>query len=627
MRRRLSCLQRHVAAAPPPTPALQPTVQLTALTSEEGASRSAQGVPGLNRLLTNEQVATFVADGFVVLPNLVDAGDIEPAVCDEIFAMGYAQREKPGMGASRTELFEKISANMNQVMASPTVRGGLESLLGPGYFMPAWNTHLHINGTGDGGFHADGTDHGPTQTTVRDHRSRQIFGFFCEFLRPLARMCERVGVPPVRLCCCPCESRRARADRPLFTDPGDVPMENGPTAVIPGSHYPAIDRIDATTRLHRVASEDGMPQELPPHLHHVISSEDRLQADVPNKQRGPFSDASAPSNQEDVLDAADKQRLEVAAAMLGVDKVQEMKMTCKFLGCLQPWCRTASLVARCTVLAGEMLLGCTLVGKAGTVMLVHHDLFHRASRRLPEVWRPLFVLRDAVRMVEPAGASWIPVGAPKPPAEPPLQAKDERSPEVSALHRTMWRYLIGEGEERVGYQPESLPGGSTLQNLVAKITDENAADVDRLAAAYAAGRTQTSAAVGALVDLLTHPQESARRAAGYGLTVGGSLAADAMIKLLRSPPTIPARDPPVADNIDEQVSHLAFVSMLCCCCASGVLSPDLIELSTETDPELRVAFSLAGCCNTASSTRFGATGHTCSDAGGGGCVGRCTRSR
>ena len=117
----------------------------------------------------------------------------------------------------------------------------------------------------------------------------------------------------------------------MRTDPGDVPIENGPTAVLPGSHYPAIDRIDATTRLHRVASEDGMPQELPPHLHHVVSSEDRLQADVPNKRRGPFSDASAPSNQEDVLDAADKQRLEVAAAMLGLENVEEMKLTCKFL--------------------------------------------------------------------------------------------------------------------------------------------------------------------------------------------------------------------------------------------------------------------------------------------------------
>ena len=50
---------------------------------------------------------------------------------------------------------------------------------------------------------------------------------------------------------------------------------------------------------------------------------------------------------------------------------------------------------------GEVKLTC----KAGTVVLVHHDLFHRATRRLPEVWRPLFVLRDAVRMTEPVAGS------------------------------------------------------------------------------------------------------------------------------------------------------------------------------------------------------------------------------
>ena len=172
--RRLRCVQAHVAA--------QTRMERAAATSEREAAAQPRGVLSGGHFLTDEQVATFVADGFVVLPNLVEAGDIDQAVCDEIFAMGYAQREKPGMGPSRTELFEQISANMNKVMASPTVQGGLESLLGPGYFMPAWNTHLHINGTGDGGFHADGTDHGPTQTTVRDHRPRQIFGFFCAFL-------------------------------------------------------------------------------------------------------------------------------------------------------------------------------------------------------------------------------------------------------------------------------------------------------------------------------------------------------------------------------------------------------------------------------------------------------------
>ena len=94
-------------------------------------------------------------------------------------------------------MFREVSPGLNAVMSSRTVRGGLQSLLGPGYFMPAWNTHLHINSQGDEyvpgltGFHADGTDHGPTQSTVRDHRPRQVFGFFCKWRHSSAMIDSR----------------------------------------------------------------------------------------------------------------------------------------------------------------------------------------------------------------------------------------------------------------------------------------------------------------------------------------------------------------------------------------------------------------------------------------------------
>jgi hypothetical protein len=288
------------------------------------------------------------------------------------------------------------------------------------------------------------------QSTVRDHRPRQIFGFFY---------------------------------------PGDVPLGNGPTAVLAGSHYPAVDRIDPTTAVHVTNSEDGLPQELPQHLQHVVSSEDRLQPDVPGK-RGPLSGASAPIDDEAALVRADEQRLAVAAAMLGVVEMEEIKLICK----------------------------------AGTVVLVHHDLFHRSSRRLPQVWRPLFVLRDAVRMVEPVAGSpsWASVASPPPPAEPPPPSGGAaRSPELAALHRTMWRYLLGQGTGATDlHQPGAPQDDSTLQALITTVSDASAADVERVAAAYAVGRMQTPDAVAALVALLSSPIESARRAAGYGLTVG-----------------------------------------------------------------------------------------------------------
>ena len=385
----------------------------------------------------------------MVLPNLIEAGDIGQAVCDEIWQAGYSTRGQEFFGPKRMELFEEISGRMNEVMACRTVHGGLESLLGPGYFMPPWNTHLHVNGVGDEyvpgntGFHADGTDHGPTQSTVRDHRPRQIFGFFY---------------------------------------PGDVPDTHGPTAVMPSSQYKAVDRV-RVNGLHEVNSEDELTiAELPPQLL-------------------PSWDEEAGSEAE--FAAADEHRMRVASHALGEprDDIEELKLTCK----------------------------------AGTVVLVHYDVFHRSSRRLPDVWRPLFVLRDCARMTEPVAGSpsW---------ATDSQQWQQPQSP-TEALHQTFWRYLLAEEDRAPALTAASLGA------LVRTVTNHRA-DIDRVAAAYAIGRTQDEAAIRALIDLLSHEQEAARRAAGYGLTVGGPAAVEALLPLLSEPPTVPTRLLPA--NIDEQ---------------------------------------------------------------------------
>ena len=178
--RRVRRLLNHLATcAAGPLSAAAPT-SAAVEAPQRGAPEDSSG------LLSDVDVAAFVRDGFIVLPNLVDAGDIAQETCDAIHDLGYAQRAQPGhegwtagsMGEGRTKFFRDISPHLNAVMASPTVRGGLQSLLGPGYFMTCWNTHLHVNPGPDGSFHADGTDHGPSHSTVRDQRSRQIFGFF-----------------------------------------------------------------------------------------------------------------------------------------------------------------------------------------------------------------------------------------------------------------------------------------------------------------------------------------------------------------------------------------------------------------------------------------------------------------
>lgn len=64
-----------------------------------------------------------------------------------------------------------------------------------------------------------------------------------------------------------------------------------------------------------------MPGKMPEHLQHVVSSEDRLHADVPNArplQVNGTSDSSLETwpDEEAKFEAADEERLVIAAAML-----------------------------------------------------------------------------------------------------------------------------------------------------------------------------------------------------------------------------------------------------------------------------------------------------------------------
>ena len=266
-RRRLRSLRAQLVRSPCPLPLSEPAAAAQQQPDPRG---------GGSGLLSDAQVATFVKDGLLVLPNLVETGELSRAACDEIYDACFAIREEAPYNDVKLRLFRDLTPHLNTVLGCATVRGAMESVLGPGYFMPAWNTHMHANSEVDGGFHADGTDHGPTQTTVRDHRPRQVFGFFY---------------------------------------PSDVPLEHGPTAVVKGSQYKAVDRVDPASHLHSTVSED--------HLH---------------------SDALAPSwgdpaGEEDQA-AADEHRMAVASEVLGEVKLDEVKLTCR----------------------------------AGTVVLVHHDV-------------------------------------------------------------------------------------------------------------------------------------------------------------------------------------------------------------------------------------------------------------
>eukprot|EP01045_Picozoa_sp_COSAG04_P005063 COSAG04_NODE_229_length_19247_cov_7.166910_14_plen_540_part_00 len=290
-----------------------------------------------------------------------------------------------------------------------------------------------------------------------------------------------------------------------FFYPTDVPSDWGPTCtplifhravcvpvhrvacagVVPGSHIPAINRVNELGE-HALSSEQGFDL-----------GEPEGSVPAPVGEMGP----------------QDIKRVEDVRTLLGDDSLEERKLICK----------------------------------AGTLILAHHDLIHRGSRRLPGVWRPLFVLRNSVRVSEPRlGAGAFATSPSTPPSTSALLGSG-RSENIQQLYRGLHDYLRGD-EERIA----DASATQTVDDLEAMIRS-SACDLERLGAAYALGRHP--AGLGPLLSMLTDAEERVRRAASYGLTVAPAAAA-AAIELLRSPPTVAAPRGLLASNVDIQAALL-----------------------------------------------------------------------
>ena len=83
--RRLRALRRHIATEPSRAPTREPAAS-AAQPVEAPREEPSAG------LLSDADMAAFVQDGFVVLENLVDAGDISQQTCDDIFGASTAER-------------------------------------------------------------------------------------------------------------------------------------------------------------------------------------------------------------------------------------------------------------------------------------------------------------------------------------------------------------------------------------------------------------------------------------------------------------------------------------------------------------------------------------------------------
>lgn len=161
-------------------------------------------------------------------------------------------------------------------------------------------------------------------------------------------------------------------------------------------------------------------------------------------------------------------------------------------------------------------IGLPVAGEAGSVILIHFDLWHRAFPNHTDKDRYMFKFQFT-RLDEPTQPHWR-----KQAAEIPLNGLSEhpRSP----LWKQNWQWLAGEN----AWQTE---GDAKTLNAALWDTDEET----RLSAAYTLGGLGDEG-VAALREGLLHDGErdEVRRAAGYGLAAAGAAAIPTLTEALGS---------------------------------------------------------------------------------------------
>jgi hypothetical protein len=162
-------------------------------------------------------------------------------------------------------------------------------------------------------------------------------------------------------------------------------------------------------------------------------------------------------------------------------------------------------------------IGLPVAGEAGSVILIHFDLWHRAFPNHTDRERYMFKFQFT-RLDEPTEAHWK-----REAAEIPLSAELAENPR-SPLWRQMWHWLAGETAWETAGDPEAL-----------KTALWESSEEARLSAAYTLGGLG-AAGVTVLREGLQHDgdRDDVRRAACYGLSVAGALALPVLTEALAS---------------------------------------------------------------------------------------------
>ena len=167
-----------------------------------------------------------------------------------------------------------------------------------------------------------------------------------------------------------------------------------------------------------------------------------------------------------------------------------------------------------------------LTGAAGTVVIVHYDIWHRAIANVSADRRRYMVKFLFTRMADPQRPNWRHEAAAGAPRWQENGAGDAARPELPDVWDHQWRWHLG----AAGGAPP-LAGNGHLGRLADQLAsaDEPAA----LHAAYTLGGSGAAAAQ-PLAEALQSPEERLHRNAAYGFAPLGAAAVPALSGLLEA---------------------------------------------------------------------------------------------
>ena len=364
----------------------------------------------MKHLLTDEQYAQYLTDGFVV----VQPQSLDDAFHDRLYRSAqqiYASVEESRSKTAHLDIIgDSLRARIPEIdrlFEDPAVRGALLSILGESYVIHPHN-FVHKSSSVDQVFHQDGNLPWNERGHYRSHRPNWAL---------------------------------------LFYYPQDVTTENGPTELILGTQYWTKDFEKPDGTWH---SFDGIDR--------AFTREELANEDLSFRDR----------------------RLNESVASLGIPNLQR-----KYV-----------------------------VVPKGSVVLCHYDILHRGSRTLPEAADRFMYKFHFMRTQEPTLATWQ------------HQREFDNTnysrgflPGVLPVVRNIWNWSANIENSSSAY--ECLE--DVKQSLV------NGDEPTRVEAAYLLGEMQSDEAVDALLEGLTHVEESVRRASCYGLKVSGAAQADKIL--------------------------------------------------------------------------------------------------